>query len=373
MMINLINKINFKNINISLITENINNLIEIFKDLKIIWENISKEEYTYKKIEKNILLYKVIYDIIIESNLNEYDEFNKFIQVHNSILLYSYNNVKFYYFYNDNFEKDLEKVIFMLKITICLNKYFIKKDNVERVIIWIPIPKKRDFKFNKINKNNLLKSTEKFEAFTASGLTFGNNPRITIISRYEEIEKLLLHELVHNFRIDGSNNHNELNKTILKYREIKIKNNELVNFDYEYSIYESYSELCGTYLYFLFKNINLNIEFLKDKLLAQIIIELVYSFNTIVNLANLNSHDNYNDFIKKEFFLGEICIYEYYYIKGMMYNSFKFRLCKNKEEFIFLYEDIIDIMSKTKKDKLLKDIFNKKIKQNNYGYLINII
>ena len=92
-----------------------------------------------------------------------------------------------------------------------MKKYF--NDYTDTVIIWIPINKGRDFNENSINSYTLSNSRDKFEAFTASGLTFSgsinnNNERYTIITRYEEIEKLLIHELAHNYGIDGSLSHN---------------------------------------------------------------------------------------------------------------------------------------------------------------------
>ena len=92
--------------------------------------------------------------------------------------------------------------------------------------------------YNPSNPNNLTykiilknKSTSNFEAFTASGLTYNKKPRITVITRYEEIDKLLFHELIHNYYLDGSKYHREIKNVILTYE--KSKNDD--NYNYEYS------------------------------------------------------------------------------------------------------------------------------------------
>jgi hypothetical protein len=367
---NLINKIDMNNINIKLIKSNVNYLINIYKKIKEIWISLNNN-FKNSIINKNDTDYNYIKSKITKSVLVEYETFNNFIKENKELLCFEYENIKLYYFYSVGKElNDINKIIKLLKITICINKFYIKNDNIDRIIIWIPIPKRRDFNYNEINDINLDKSYNNFGAFTVSGLTFGDNPRITIITRYEEIEKLLIHELVHNFYIDGSMYHNNFNNLINKYEKIKNKSMLIKNYNYTYSIYESYSELTGTYLMLLFNNIDEKIERMKDKLLSNIIIELVYSYNTIVNIAKLNKYKSWKEFIKHESFYGNICIYEYYYIKGIMYNNFNFRICNNIDEFINLYNEIIKIMQNTENEKLLMDIFNIFVKQENYKYML---
>jgi len=372
----LINNINMKNINIKIIKENTNYLIRVHEILQKIWITLDKKiEYikisNHGEDEKD---YKMIYNKISNSTLMNYNKFSDFLRKHEKIIKLEYDNVKFYYFYNDqnDINRDMDKIIKMLKITVCLNKFYIKNDKVTRTIIWIPVPTNRDFEYKEINKNTLTTSYNKFEAFTVSGITFNDNPRYTIITRYEEIEKLLLHELIHNFNMDGSNYHNELTDIINNYDKIKNKNkSQIINYNYEYSIYESYSELAGTYLLLLFKYINYDKKKLEDKIMSSIIMELIYSYNTIVNLAKLNNYRNWDEFIRNESFYGEICVYEYYYIKGLMYNNFKFKFYNKNNKFRKMYNRIIEIMKSTNNNELLKDIFNKSIKQNNYKYIIN--
>jgi len=371
----LINEIDMKNINIKMIKSNVKYLIGIFKNMKKTW--LSIEDYDYKSriklIEQNTNEYGYIRAQVELSSLMEYEVFKMYINNNKNLLSIGYDNIELYYLYNKEYKNDLDEIIKLLKITICINKLYFIKDNEKRIIIWIPIPKQRDFNYNEINVKNLNKSYNNYGAFTVSGLTYINkNNHITIISRYEEIEKLLIHELIHNFKIDGSNYYHEFKDIIKKYDAIKNKKNRdnIINYNYKYSIYESYSELAGTYLVLLINNINVDNDKLEDKLLSNIIIELLYSYNTIVNIAKLNKYENWNDFIKSEIFYGNICIYEYYYLKGLLYNNFNFRICNKLYEFISLYNDIINVMDKSKYEKLLIDIYTKSIRQTNYKYMI---
>ena len=112
----------------------------------------------------------------------------------------------------------------MFKIFITLTKYVNNINNQTRYVIWIPIDSNRDYEFNTIDKEKLKHCEHEYKAFTVSGVTHSihPNPRITVITRYEEIEKLLIHELIHNLHLDGSNFHSELDNTIQKYNQVNL-------------------------------------------------------------------------------------------------------------------------------------------------------
>jgi len=129
--------------------------------------------------------------------------------------------------------------------------------------------------------------------------------------------------------------------------------------------------MLSTYLYLLFKNINVNIKNLKNILLGQILIEIIYSYNTIVNIAKLNKYKNYKDFIQKEELQGSICFFEYYYVKGLLYNNLALVFPKNFKEFANLYINIIKVVKNSLKDKFLEHMFEIYQKQKNYKYIFN--
>jgi hypothetical protein len=336
---------------------------------------------------KNNQRYDKIKSVLLSSFLASNQNIKNTITNSYHIHCLKYSNIEFYWLSESEFTNvespDYILALEMMKITICLGLYRFSNnlDRTKRLIIWIPINKERNFFHNQITQSNLKKTEDNFEAFVASGVTFGNNPRITIVTRYEEVEKLLIHELIHNYHLDGSNYHEQLDTIINEYRIVKNsddKNNysdKKINYDYEYSIYESYTELLSTYFYLLFKNLSNNISFteIKTKLLGQIIIELLYSYNLISNLAILNSYESYGDFKNTMVFKGNICGYEYYFIKGLMYNNYRLEIGVGLEDYKNIYQQIIGMIEKIKlsDDILLNEIYHIQKKQKNFKYQIH--
>ena len=112
---------------------------------------------------------------------------------------------------------------------------------------------------------------------------------------------------------------------------------------------------------------------IEQKLLGQIIIELLYSYNLICNLISLNGYKSYDNFKNELVFEGKICIYEYYFIKGLMYNNYSLILGDKLDDFKKIYEQIILIIKKIKlsDDKLLNQIYKYYKKQKNFKYQIH--
>jgi hypothetical protein len=351
----LIKNINFDNVNIDIIKKNAKYLYNEAQKIKKIFNTLNNK-YNIDQTNNDKEL-EFIYNLVSTSQLMNYKEFEKYIINNNTAIKYNIpDNIKFYVIKKKLDKYDEEKINNLIKITLSLKKYFNNNDNTS--IIWIPINKERNFYDNNITFDKLKESRDNYEAFTASGLTFGEKERFTIITRYEEIEKLLIHELAHNFGIDGSLSHKHDFKCIKKkYTEEKNKlsNNNNKNYDYMFSIYESYAELSSSYFNLIFLNINK--ENMYDKLVTGILIELLYSYNTICNLAKLNGYKNYNEFINKKTFIGEICFFEYYYLKGLMYNNYIFKVIENKDsDPKILYNDVIPLIDKN--DILLEKIYD---------------
>ncbi len=370
--------IDIKNFNLDIIFKNISTLITLKKDLSIIWnesdinsttiEEINLNSDKNNSLNKNLNNYISNYDSMVES-----EKLSDFVKSLKKRVCFKYANICFFYvFDNENqLKQDLEKIYSMLKITFVLNKFIYPNDKISRHIVWIPINSNRDFKYENISKDNLEISKQEYKAFTVSGVTYGNNPRVTVVTRYEEVTKLLLHELIHNFNLDGSNFHTELKPVIKKFSLIKKTSGDDLNYNYEYSMYESYTELLGTYLYLIFINIDINDSKLEDVLLGQIGSEIIYSYNIIANLSKLNKYDSYEEFIRSQTFMGSICIYEYYYVKGLLYNNFELVFPSGTKEFIRMYSKINYIIKNSSKDNLLKQIFSLRKSQTNFKYIIN--
>ena len=362
----LLDKIDTSLINLKIIRKNIKFLMNEYRDIKKFYLQFSNLKLQVIDIPKDSDLYKKTLSIIKNSYLNSFSYINAKVKDIISIKLIKYSNLSFYYIQLDNLSLENDITIFknlFLQALTLINHY--NKSTQDIIVIWIPVRKDRDFNYSLINKENINASVNNFNAFTASGVTFGHNPRISILTRYEEINKLMYHELIHNFGIDGSNYHNELKKDGILEKYIKIKTNN--SYNYEYSLYESYTELISSYINIIFITIKQNItdDSLKYILMTKIIIEILYSYNTISNIIKLNNFTDYDTFKKNKTFCGDICFYEYYFLKALLYNNLILEKPANKNDFSKYYSKIIIIND----DNLLKEIFNKSIKQNNFSYI----
>jgi len=373
----LIDSIDLTKINYTLIKSNIIKLVEISKKIKKM-NNIQLELIKYEIFNINDKKYNEIMNILNKNFIASNPQIKKIISNTQTKYIHSlsYSNIYLFWIDKNNVKninsKNYLMAFDMFKITLSLNIYkFCGKDKIERYVIWIPIDKKRNYFSNNISKVNLNKAKENFEAFVASGVTFGSIPRITIITRYEEVEKLLIHELIHNYNIDGSGFHNHMGEILSEYKKVKNKD----NYHYEYSIYESYTEMLSTYFYLLFMDIKLGLDGkeLEDKLMAQILLEIIYSYNLICNLIKLNGYLSYDEFRSKMSFGGEICKYEYYYIKGLMYNNWELKFGDKLEDFNDIYKSVITMIKNIKitDDRMMSEIFSKCVEQKNYKYQIH--
>lgn len=381
-LINLSKKIGLNFVNVDLIKKNSQTLFDEYLKIKQIYLNLSStihKNYTFRNIIITDSDYNQIINIIKNNFLADNSKILNHIKNTQSIYYFQWNNIKFYCLnpinkITSNYHSETnnyKKCFDMFLMSICLNIYkFNYTDSTNRIIYWIPIDKSRNFNFSIINKHTLKIAENNFEAFVASGVTWGSNPKYTIITRFEEIEKLLLHELIHNYNIDGSAFHHHNHNIIKNYAQIKKSG----NYDYTYSIYESYTELLSSYFNMIFTNIKLNMKEkkIKKKFFCQIIIELLYSYNLIANLIKLNGYENYNHFIREKIFKGNICFYEYYYVKGLLYNNFELMFGSNPNDFKIIYGKINDCIGNDEisNDKLLKLVYTNSFPQINYKYII---
>jgi hypothetical protein len=343
-------KINIKYINTDIIK---NNIDKIYKNILI----------PYKKIYNNLILpykinitndeYEKIIKIIKNSELVNYKAFDNYF---NKIITFKKlmcDNITLYYPSNNDENNIISLKLFKIIKTMLINSNF--TDNY--IIIWLPIDKKRNFSYNIINDNTLQNSINNFEAFSISGFT---NNNLTVLTRIEEIEKLTIHEIIHGLNIDCSDSKN-LNQIINKYHNNKSKK----NYTYTYDIYESYTELLSSYIYLTFKNINLNEKEFKKIMYQQILFEIIYSNNIVCNLIKLNNK-TIDEFIKEPSFKGELCFYEYYYLKSNMYNNFVLDDdFLNNKNCIKIYSNINTNIN----NDLLVEVYKNMIKTNNFKYM----
>jgi hypothetical protein len=306
-----------------------------------------------------------------------------------------------FYFFHKNFSSSSREASILQRLLL-ISLYFMKRKkggstrNNDMVIYWIPTRIKRDFNFKyPIEKKilNIETSKTNFGAFSTSGLNFtlkkdtndsqyissnapcaldsqyissnargvldslnnkSNNKDVSIITRLEEVEKLLIHELIHNIKLDKRDIINR--EMYSRFNQMKKKN----YFGSEIMLVEVFTEWACT-LYFLvffiffennfWRNRNLNLNFLgaphkKDnlgfaefrqrfkRLHEQ---EVKYSIDTVFFLLDLNGYRDVKTFNKEKYFYGRYPFYEYYYMKTMAMLH-----CRYSED-LKVYKDIINL------------------------------
>lgn len=241
--------------------------------------------------------------------------------------------------------------------------YFYSKHGEKINLIWLPIPIKKDY----IYQNNIDKSSENFQAFSVSGITFSHftsdNKLCSIITRKEEIHRLCIHEILHQTKLDFSN-HISID---IKNKYKKLKNS--CNYHYHHSLIESFTELSSTYynimfqLYFMYGN-SLNKKSFQQKFNFCINTEILYSTIVVLSIIKMNNYINLKEFNEKKCFYGDISIYEYYYIKWLLLFLFDFTNQSNIYERIHEIHDIPSHLLHK-----LENIYKKVKIQKNYKYI----
>lgn len=273
-----------------------------------------------------------------------------------SMVKFENKKLLFYVFYKNNIEF-IHKTCIEL---ICICNYFQYWNNGKKInLIWIPLQICRDFfmvadlNIESLEKN-INHSEKNFQAFAVSGKTFSNFRKLghscSIITRHEEIHKLCIHELLHQTKLDHSDS---LKQNTLFYMYEKIKPS--CNHHYNYSLLESYTELSSTYynimfqLYFIFGNDISRKKFNKVFIFC-ICLEMMYSTLIVLSLIKMNNYKNVSEFNKRRCFVGNLSVYEYYYIKWLLFFLFDFTDEHNIYERIykihFIPKCILNILEK---------------------------
>lgn len=346
----LIDNINLEDINLQVIKQNAKYLTRILDKLK---EKKIKFTDAIELIKDTKIM-----NILKTSLLYQNKTAKKVIDTQiKNIYVIKQDQYELYYFDLGNYKKDISLINKLFKITILLGSLVGNKNKV--VIMWLPIDKKRKYIIDstKTLEQNIKNAEDNFLAFTASGVSWveGVN-HYSLVSRYEEVEKLLIHELIHNYNIDGSKD--DMSYLLKKYEEIKPKG----NYHYPYSMFETFAELISVYLYIVFETY-----FRPDiKIKEMIIIQLLHSYNIVANLIKINGK-TYEEFLQDKSFKGDICIYEYYFLKALAYeiDISKYDIFKDQKK---IYEKIIYL----EPNKLLEKIFEISYPTQHFNYSVEI-
>lgn len=285
------------------------------------------------------------------------------------LLKFENEHVLFFVLYKKEHNK--KKLIKTCKelLQICIFFYSLAKktsgcDTTEKInLIWIPIAIKKDF----LTHCNIDKSSENFQAFSVSGITFSHftrdNKLCSIITRKEEIHRLCIHELLHQTKLDFSSDISLDTKN--KYKKLK----NPCNYHYHHSLVESFTELSSTYynimfqLYFMYGNVLCRKSF-QQKFKFCINIEILYSTIVVLSIIKMNHYMNLKEFNEKKCFHGDISIYEYYYIKWLLLFLFDFTNQNNIYERICEIHEIPPVLLRK-----LENIYQKVKILKNYKYV----
>lgn len=291
----------------------VNKYIIELKD-KII--NISFNKKHILKINdiNNIKLYNILYNLL-NNNCNFIDKI-----ILDDINKYKYTKIFYYeniYFIYTSYNKltkleinDIYKYIYII--------YSLKKIVNNNKLIFISVWS-TNFKKEFPEKNKILNS---YNCNSGATFTFGRGNGVILIWRKEELQKVLIHELIHALKIDINIYNNELYN--INFLNIKnLKNN--------INIFESYTELLATILniiyYSIFNNVNNN------KIYKLYDLELKHSLIKASQILKFNNFNNINDVLTSDKeFTQDTSVFSYYIIKMILFYNIKYfiNLIKNK-------------------------------------------
>ena len=320
--------------------------------------NLNKIYKNFNKNKNNIENYNEIklenfdYDFLLDYNyskkiLNNLKKLKKLKKIQ-----YKFNNVnvELYFYYNNisnSFNNKLIKeIVNLINFNIIL---FNSIHNNPRKNIKIYFPITNFKKTIDINKNNQLVADNINTGYTRF---FSNDyDNYIVIYRYEEIKKVLIHELIHLYNFH------------LRYDVSNFKINNLIkNNNNNFSIYETYTEVYATIIYtFYYSKLN-NLDF--NELFNKQIL-----FSNLQAAKVLYSQNIYNLFNTQNIIINEdtnaIC---YYILKSCMLNNLnKFKILFNKNNGFLLntkqrvnqFEDIlIKSFNKNFKNNINKNLLN---------------
>lgn len=354
-----INKFNLKNYYFNIFRNFINNTnkIEYYKVINFI-------EIYYKyyiNSLKNIQLYftnednkiKIINKYFDKSNvidfkyINNYLD-NKFIGKNKQKIIkdinvkknINLNNLHFEIYYNNNNIDYIDELVYFLFIiyNIVKNIFKIKEKKLNIIIFYCDI-KKQHYKKKVIDFENM-----------NSGLS---NDNYIILFRQEEILKVFIHELLHNFGLD---NHKLSNTKKLK-NIFKIDSHNLFN--------EGYIEFVAIILHSLFVSSILSNSFNTMKNYFNVIInyEILFSLIQLVKFLNIYNI-NFLDFFNNNSYKENTNTFSYIYLKFILifkYNLF-LNYIINYNKIILYNENIIityiEVLSKNNVFIFLNNIIN---------------
>lgn len=327
LIINFINNLKKFDKNIILFNNEINNDIN---------NEINNHEYQYNKVKKFL---KKFYEIFIISNKyinkffvnqnnllklnniyyttnkiydNEIETYlnsrfigknkNKIIKIVNKKKDIKLDDLHIKFFYNNKSEYEIDKLIYnlILLFNIVKKLFSIKERKINLIIFYCDIRKEHYFNKNIIDYENM-----------NSGISYSNN---IILFRKEEILKVFIHELLHNFGLDNLYDDSNIKLTQI----FKINSHNLFN--------EAYIEFIAIILHTMYFSciFSKNYNIMREYFILFINYEINFSLIQLVKFLNIYDIE-FLDFFKKNNYSENTNTFSYIYLKFLLifnYNYF---------------------------------------------------
>ena len=277
----------------------------------------------------------------------------KFIKFQTSIM---YNNNYIYIFYDKNDKIKINKIINKIKIIINYLNNFTK---IEGMLLYLILS---DVKKNLINDTYLLNGDN-----INSGIC---SPTFIYIWREEELFKVLIHEMMHYFKLD---------KYSISHKDYRNEINIILGDNkYNLIINEAYTELLAILInIMIFVILNNTNNKNKKKLFFKIFTkEVIHSYNNVIKILNYYDINNFKELYTKNNFNQRSNVFSYIILKFLLIfkidelNIFykdKDKKIKINNENINNFEQIVkEILNINKNYKYINLINLKLNKENNF-------
>ena len=271
-------------------------LKKLFNDINKTYE---KREYTINKLNKNIN-YMLNDSSFIIDNIK-----NKINNNYNNTYLIETDNNKIY-FINNSSRLDKELVNLIINRVISFKKY--SKNNIEnKIYLWLVndkkyLPKRGEI-IDKVNVNSA-----SCNVYDPSAKINGN----IYIWRKEEMQKILLHELLHSLQYDYYSQNKKLDNMIKK--EFNVNNHLNVN--------ESYTEVLATVLNCIYYTLEHDRSY--EYFIALLMNEINHANMQVNKILKHNNYMNIGQLMRKndnKIFHQKTSVFSYYILKSMLLNN----------------------------------------------------
>lgn len=299
---------------------------QIFIDSKKYINKFFLKQNNLLKLNNNYYTTNKIFNYEIENYLNSRfvgKNKNKIIKIINKKKEIKLDELYIKLFYNNRSDYEVDEITYNLILIFNMVKkiFNINERKINLIIFYCDIKKEHYFNKSVIDYENM-----------NSGISYSNN---IILFRKEEILKVFIHELLHNFGIDNLND----NSNIKLSQIFKINSDNLFN--------EAYIEFVAIILHTMYFSCLFSENYSTMNYYFKIFInyEIIFSLIQLVKFLNIYNME-FLDFLKKNNYSENTNTFSYIYMKFLLifnYNYFLNNIITYnsisiyKEEYIIYY------------------------------------